>query len=117
MTADTLSYERETPRRSFFIGPSERPRWCLLAGRTHIDHDIEPRERFDAALIRAGRVDMKLELGLTNRDINARLFSSMFLRENAPDEGKGAEQRIQLEKLATDIVAMGLVAKTMTLLE
>ena len=60
---------------------------------------------------------MKLELGLTNRDINARLFSSMFLRENAPDDGKGAEQRIQLEKLATDFVAMGLVAKTMTLQE
>jgi chaperone BCS1 len=50
-------------------------------------------ERLDAALIRAGRVDMKVGLELTNRDINTRLFSNMFLRENAPDEGKGAEDK------------------------
>lgn len=63
-------------------------------------------ERLDAALIRAGRVDMKVELDLANRDINARLFSTMFLLDNAPDEGKGAEDKIPLEKLASEFAAM-----------
>lgn len=63
-------------------------------------------ERLDAALIRAGRVDMKVELGLANRDISARLFSSMLLLDNAPDEEKGAEDKIPLEKLATEFAAM-----------
>ena len=35
-------------------------------------------ERLDAALIRPGRVDMKLELGYANQDINARLFCAML---------------------------------------
>jgi chaperone BCS1 len=63
-------------------------------------------ERLDAVLIRAGRVDMKVELELANRDIHARLFSTMFLLDNAPDEGKGAEDKIPLEKLATEFTAM-----------
>ena len=62
-------------------------------------------ERLDAALIRAGRVDMKVELGLANRDINARLFTTMFLLDNAPDEGKGTEDKILVE-LATEFATI-----------
>ena len=50
-------------------------------------------ERLDAALIRPGRVDMKLELGYTNQDINARLFCALFMRDEILSDGsqRGAD--------------------------
>jgi chaperone BCS1 len=70
-------------------------------------------ERLDAALLRPGRVDMKLELGLTTHEINARLFLSIF-RSNVSDEKERAEdvevlrpkklevKETELKKLAAD---------------
>ena len=45
-------------------------------------------EHLDAALARLGRVEMKLELGYTNWDINTRLFRAMFMRDGTlPEKG------------------------------
>jgi chaperone BCS1 len=49
-------------------------------------------ERLDAALIRPGRVDMKLELGLTTHDINAQLFFTIF-RSNVSDEKETVDKK------------------------
>ncbi|KAH7418669.1 P-loop containing nucleoside triphosphate hydrolase protein [Cadophora sp. MPI-SDFR-AT-0126] len=56
----------------------------------------------DPALIRPGRVDMKLELGYTNQDINARLFGALFMRDDTLPDGsqRGAEDT--LRKLMTE---------------
>jgi len=48
-------------------------------------------ERLDAALIRSGRVDMKLELGYTNQDINARLFRA-YLCATTPYQTGASEE-------------------------
>jgi len=58
-------------------------------------------ERLDAALIRPGRVDMKLELGYTNRDINARLFCSVFMLDDNLPEGSRRGDEDTLRKLMT----------------
>jgi hypothetical protein len=44
-------------------------------------------DRLDAGLIRPGRVDMNLELGLTTHDINAQLFFNIF-RSNVSNKAK-----------------------------
>lgn len=59
-------------------------------------------ERLDDALIRAGRVDMKLELGLTNRDTNSRLFRAIFMSDNTSSDGKPAEDEAMLAKFAVE---------------
>lgn len=70
-------------------------------------------EHLDAALIRPGRVDMKLELGLTNKDINTQLFCAIFMRADTSTDGAraedgddatlgGAENKIMLRKLAIE---------------
>ena len=50
-------------------------------------------ECLDVALIRPGRVDMKLKLGYTNQDINARLFCALFMRDEILSDGsqRGAD--------------------------
>jgi len=59
-------------------------------------------ERLDAALIRPGRVDMKLELGYTNKDINARLFRALFMRDDTlPDRSRQGDE-VTLRKLMTE---------------
>ena len=58
-------------------------------------------ERLDAALIRPGRVDMKLELGYTNQDINARLFCTLFMRDSLPDANRRGDE-VTLRKLMTE---------------
>ena len=57
-------------------------------------------DRLDPALIRPGRVDVKLELGLTTKDINAQLFLRIFGR-GALDGKEGAEDA-KFTKLAVD---------------
>jgi chaperone BCS1 len=57
-------------------------------------------ERLDDALIRPGRVDMTLELGLTNRDINTRIFRAIFMRDNTSPDRKPIEDEAMLAKLA-----------------
>ncbi len=59
----------------------------------------------DPALIRPGRVDMKLELGYTNQDINARLFGALFIRNDTLLDGsqRGAEDT--LRKLITEFIS------------
>ncbi len=57
-------------------------------------------ERLDTALIRPGRVDMKIELGYTNQDINARLFRALFMRNDALPDGTG--DGITFSKLAEE---------------
>ena len=59
-------------------------------------------ERLDAALIRPGRVDMKLELGYTNQDINARLFCALFMRDDTLPDGSQRGDEITLRKLMTE---------------
>jgi chaperone BCS1 len=59
-------------------------------------------ERLDAALIRPGRVDMKLELGYTNQDINARLFCALFMRDDTLPDGSRRGDEDTLRKLMTE---------------
>ncbi|KAH8744934.1 mitochondrial chaperone bcs1 [Hyaloscypha sp. PMI_1271] len=59
-------------------------------------------ERLDATLIRPGRVDMKLELGYTNQDINARLFCALFMRDDTLPDGSGRGDKVTLRKLMTE---------------
>jgi chaperone BCS1 len=49
-------------------------------------------EHLDTTLIRLGRIDMKLELRLTTRDVNAQLFASIF-RSNISDKGKAESEK------------------------
>jgi chaperone BCS1 len=58
-------------------------------------------ERLDEALIRPGRVDMKLELGLTTHDINAQLFFNTFER-SAPNDKDKAEEDKELKEIAEE---------------
>lgn len=58
-------------------------------------------DRLDDALIRPGRVDVKLELGLTTRDINAQLFLKIFGCDTPNEEGKVKEEG-KLRKLAAE---------------
>ena len=58
-------------------------------------------ECLDAALIRPGRIDMKLELGLTTRDVNDQLFTSIFRSNFSDKESKGKEEAM-LRQLAAD---------------
>ena len=59
-------------------------------------------ERFDAALVRPSRVDMKLELGYTNQNINARLFYARFMRDDTlPDKSRRGDE-VTLRKLMTE---------------
>lgn len=55
----------------------------------------------DEALIRAGRVDVKLELGLTTHDINAQLFFNTF-ESGAPNDEDKAEKDKRLKKMAEE---------------
>lgn len=70
----------------------------LIMTTNHIEH-------LDAALIRPGRIDMKLKLELTTRDVNAQLFASIFRKSNR-DEGKAesekAKQKMMLMQQAAD---------------
>lgn len=59
-------------------------------------------ERLDAALIRPGRVDIKLELGYTNKDINARLFCALFMRDDTLPDGSRQGDEATLRKLMTE---------------
>ncbi|KAH9204471.1 hypothetical protein DL95DRAFT_398457, partial [Leptodontidium sp. 2 PMI_412] len=59
-------------------------------------------DRLDAALIRPGRVDMKLELGYTNQDINARLFCALFMRDDTPTDESQRKDEDMLRKLMTE---------------
>ncbi|KAH6663026.1 P-loop containing nucleoside triphosphate hydrolase protein [Halenospora varia] len=59
-------------------------------------------ERLDAALIRPGQVDMKLELGYTNQDINARLFYALFMRDDTLPDGSRRGDEVTLRKLITE---------------
>jgi hypothetical protein len=61
-------------------------------------------KRLDAALIRPGRVDMKLELGLADRDIIAQLCSIIFRCDNSCEGGE-AEDEVKLKKLAEDFAS------------
>jgi chaperone BCS1 len=73
----------------------------LIMTTNHMGH-------LDAALIRPGRIDMKLELGLTTRDVNAQLFGSIF-RSNFSDkektESEKAKEKTALKQLAADFAA------------
>ncbi|PVH70485.1 P-loop containing nucleoside triphosphate hydrolase protein [Cadophora sp. DSE1049] len=62
-------------------------------------------ERLDAALIRPGRVDMKLELGCTNQDINARLFCAMFMHDDTLPDGSQRADEDTLRKLMTEFAS------------
>lgn len=71
-------------------------------------------EQLDAALIRPGRVDMKLELGLTNYDMSAQLFCTIFgsnISDNEVTEGNmktgkakelEGEKKTKLKELAAE---------------
>jgi chaperone BCS1 len=63
-------------------------------------------ERLDDALIRPGRVDMKIEFQLADKDINSQLFRIVY--EPEPPEDGGANEKEQLrygvEKLAVEFV-------------
>jgi chaperone BCS1 len=59
-------------------------------------------ERLDAALIRPGRVDMKLELGYTNQDTNGRLFCALFMRDDTLPDGSQRGDEVTLRKLMTE---------------
>jgi chaperone BCS1 len=59
----------------------------LIMTTNHIEH-------LDAALIRPGRIDTKLELGLTTREVNAQLFASIF-RKSKSDKGKTESEEAQ----------------------
>jgi mitochondrial chaperone BCS1 len=61
-------------------------------------------KRLDATLIRPGQVDIKLELGFTNQDINARLFCTLFMRDNTLlDRGQQGD-KVTLRKLMTEFI-------------
>ena len=62
-------------------------------------------ERLDAALIRPGRVDMKLELGYTNQDINARLFCALFMRDDTLPDGSQRGDEDTLRKLMREFAS------------
>jgi chaperone BCS1 len=65
-------------------------------------------ERLDAALIRPGRVDMKLELGLTTYDINAQLFFTIFssnVSNKAKFKNLEAEEETELKEMAADFAS------------
>ncbi|KAH6703028.1 hypothetical protein BKA61DRAFT_438083, partial [Leptodontidium sp. MPI-SDFR-AT-0119] len=62
-------------------------------------------DRLDAALIRPGRVDMKLELGYTNQDINARLFCALFMPDDTSTDGSQRGDEDTLRKLMTDFAS------------
>lgn len=64
----------------------------LIMSTNHVEH-------LDGALIRSGRVDMQIELGLTNRDINTRLFRHIFMHDNPSPGGKLTDEAV-LRKLA-----------------
>ena len=61
-------------------------------------------ECLDATLIRPGRVDMKLELGYTNQDINARLFCALFMRDDTLLDRSCRGDEVTLRKLMTEFV-------------
>lgn len=64
----------------------------------HIKH-------LDAALIRPGRIDMKVKLGLTTRDINTELFASIFGKSNSDKrktESEEAKENAMLMQQAAD---------------
>jgi chaperone BCS1 len=73
----------------------------LIMTTNHMEH-------LDAALIRPGRIDMKLELGLTTRDVNAQLFASIF-RSNISDKEKSesekGKEKTMLKQLAADFAS------------
>jgi mitochondrial chaperone BCS1 len=73
----------------------------LIMTTNHVD-------RLDAALIRPGRVDMNLELGLTTHDINAQLFFNIF-RSNVSNKAKfkklEVEEETELKELAADFAS------------
>ena len=58
-------------------------------------------EYLDPALIQLGRVDLKLELRLTNKDINTQLFFSI-LGYRTLDQKEMAEENSKLRKLVAD---------------
>ncbi|KAH9205187.1 hypothetical protein DL95DRAFT_397880, partial [Leptodontidium sp. 2 PMI_412] len=62
-------------------------------------------DRLDAALIRPGRVDMKLELGYTNQDINARLFCALFMPDDTSTDGSQRGDEDMLRKLMTEFAS------------
>jgi hypothetical protein len=60
-----------------------------------------PAEYLDPVLIQPRRVDMKLELGLTRKHINTRLFCAIFMRDDTSTDGDnatlgGADDKIEL---------------------
>ena len=64
-------------------------------------------ECLDPVLIRLGRVDLKLELGLTNKDINTQLFFSI-LGYRTLDQKEMAEEDSKLRKLVADFRSLVL---------
>jgi len=62
-------------------------------------------DRLDAALIRPGRVDIKLELGYTNQDINARLFCALFMRDDTLPDGSQRGDEDTLRKLMREFAS------------
>jgi hypothetical protein len=73
----------------------------LIMTTNHMEH-------LDAALIRPGRIDMKLELGLTTRGVNSQLFASIF-RSNISDKEKAdseeGKEETMLKQLAADFAS------------
>ncbi|KIN03305.1 hypothetical protein OIDMADRAFT_39687 [Oidiodendron maius Zn] len=87
---------------------TELPARCVILledidtnGRTDIVITTNHVDHLDAALIRPGRVDLKLELGLTNQDINTRLFLAIFRRDVPGNKGK-VEEETALKQLAAN---------------
>jgi chaperone BCS1 len=72
----------------------------LIMTTNHVD-------RLDPALIRPGRVDVKLELGLTTKDINTQLFLIIF-EHDASDGKERAEEDAKFTKLAADFANLVL---------
>jgi chaperone BCS1 len=64
-------------------------------------------ERLDDALIRPGRVDMKLEFGLADKEMITQLFCVIFKRSegNVPHLGKRVEDDKTVERLAKEFAA------------
>ena len=78
-------------------GVSSQEGWLLIMTTNYI-------ERLDAALIRPGRVDMKVNLDLANQNINTQLFYAIF-RRDAQDDREKADEDAKLRKQAVDFAS------------